>query len=211
MAQHCTLCGAPLNPGANFCPSCGGPVTGLAPGAPPAVPGVPGAPAAPKKKGLSGLAIVLIVIGVAFVIGVVALGIGAWWIAKQVDFDTETGAFSMQVGDTKMTMRPTSHIDPEEVGVPIYPGASAAMEGEMQLPGGQGQMWMWVFRTNDPAERVVEFYREALAEFGPSESAQFRIKRFAYSVQDGEETHNIEVRVEPQIGQTQLMIARTVR
>jgi hypothetical protein len=211
MEQNCTLCGAPLNPGANFCPSCGGPVAGIAPGAPPAAPGAAGFPATPKKKGLSGLAIVLIVIGVAFVLGGVALGIGAWWIAKQVDFDSETGAFSMQVGDNKMTLRPTSDIDPEEVGVPIYPGATAAMEGEMQLSGGQGEMWMWVFRTNDPAERVVEFYRAALAEFSPSEAVQVRTTRFTYSVRDGEETHNVEVRVEPRIRQTQLMIARAIR
>lgn len=211
MGQHCALCGAPLNPGANFCPSCGGPVAGAAPGVPPAAPGAAGFPPAPKKKGLSGLAIVLIVVGVAFVLGVVALGIGAWWIAKQVDFDSETGAFTMQVGDNKMTLRPTSYIDPNEVGVPVYPGAAAAMEGEMQLSGGQGEMWMWVFRTNDPTERVAEFYREALAEFSPSEAAQFRITRFTYSVQAGEETHNVEVRVEPKVGQTQVMIARTIR
>ncbi|MEP7272523.1 MAG: zinc ribbon domain-containing protein [Acidobacteriota bacterium] len=57
----------------------------------------------------------------------------------------------------------------EQLGVPIYPGATAVKDGgSMSISGGnsQGQGWFGVatFGTNDAMDEVVAFYREKLGE-----------------------------------------------
>jgi hypothetical protein len=208
MAGFCSLCGAKLGAPAATCPSCGAPVIPAAGGG-----AAPAPPVRPQKKGLSALAIVLIVLGSLAVIGIGIVSVGAWFISRAVDVDRETGEVSVKMGGAAMTMRQTSEVDEEEIGVPIFPGAWPQAVTDVEMPGGLGTSRMWMFFAPASREEVAAFYRRQLAAHSPTERTLMGTTQFEFRVGpgDGRDRDKFTVSVDRRGGQSAITIIRERR
>lgn len=147
MANFCTRCGKPTAAGATVCPSCGA-------GAAPVV--------RKSSSGMKALLAVLIVVGVAFVVVALGLAFGVWRLSKNVAVDSSTGQLQISTPGGQITVGEKMPVTEAELGVPIYPGSEQA-EGGVQVKTPQGVSGTYVFRTSDPLDKVMAFYREKLA------------------------------------------------
>jgi zinc-ribbon domain len=157
----CNSCGATLADGTKFCNKCGAVVSG-APATATATPGV--APqAAPTKGGSSALKIVLIVIAVIVgigILGAVTVGVVGYRIAKSshvrqngedVKIDTPFGSVETSKDASKIA---------SQLGVDIYPGASAQNNGAATASFGPVRTVTAVFSSSDSVDKVCSFYKE---------------------------------------------------
>lgn len=73
-----------------------------------------------------------------------------------------------------LQVRPLATAD--EIGLPVYPGATPWVEGDNKEAGAQLSLWGGAFgfqmralkmRSDDPVDRVVRYYRSALDKQGP--------------------------------------------
>ena len=146
---------------AGFCTSCGKKIEGAvsAAAAPAAGPGA----AQPAKSGGGVLKIVLIVLGVFFLLGAVVVGVlgyGAYRFAQEAKVE--------QSGDETRVETPFGTVEThqdvekaeESLGVAIYPGATATPGGSSSVEFGKMKVASGVFETEDPPEKVMEFYKE---------------------------------------------------
>lgn len=153
----CTSCGTTLDPNSQFCVKCGArQAAGVGGGA--AV-----SPAPSPAGGSNAVKIVLIIVAGLCVLGVVGT-IASVLIVRKVAKDTK-----VMVDDGKGTARVVTPFGTLEsttdatkiaqnLGVEIYPGAHAVKGGsEVQAMG--MHTVTGIFETNDPVEKVVEFYR----------------------------------------------------
>lgn len=146
MAGFCTRCGKPLAEGATDCASCSA-----------------GAAPAEGKSGAGMKVLLALVILVAAAFVVVALGVafGAWSFTKNVTVGSADGQLQISTPGGQITVGEKVPVTEAELGVPIYPGSEQA-EGGMQVKTPQGVSGTYVFRTTDPPDKVMAFYRQKL-------------------------------------------------
>jgi len=148
MANFCTRCGKPLAAGSSVCPTCGSP---------------PPAQTRKSGAGMKILLVLVILVGAAFVIGAIGMAFGVWSISRQVAVDSSSGQLQISTPGGQITVGEKIPVTENELGVPIYPGAEQT-EGGMQVKSAKGVSGTYVFRTSDPPEKVLAFYREKLQD-----------------------------------------------
>ncbi|MBS1852113.1 MAG: zinc ribbon domain-containing protein [Acidobacteria bacterium] len=195
----CNSCGATLETGTKFCSKCGAAVPLTAATAPPPVQG----------QGSSALKIILMVVGalaLLFVLGLGAVGFFAWRVAKHSKVENRNG--SVHVETPLGTV--DSNQDPEEIaqtiGIELYPGARIVKGSAASVTLGSMHTASVALETDDPAEKVAEFYREQLptANFSGSQNGP-------YTIVSGD-THNaVTVTILPSGGSTKIQIAKVKR
>jgi len=169
MAAFCTNCGAALTSSVGFCPSCGTPIAAApaAPvqAAPPPVASYPTMP--PPKSSSSVLKIVLIVIAVVVGLGVLGIGTLAfigWRVAKSASVTSNgNGGVSVSVpGGGSITTGTASTLTEQDLGVPLYPGASLDTAGSSTIVRGTSKVVQAAYWTSDPVSSVTAFYQSKL-------------------------------------------------
>jgi len=152
----CAKCGAALaSDGAGFCPACGAPVGAAASAQPVSAPLPPSPPpaysvAAPPRSGNTVLKVVLIVVAVVVGLGVLGAAAVGYIGYKAV----HNGAIS--VGDSSMTSA--------DLGVDLYPSATPVEHGAVRLKMAGHSMVTATYKTSDPPEQVVSFYKGKLGD-----------------------------------------------
>lgn len=174
MAGSCTKCGASVPSTTGFCPACGTPIGSPAaappaefsvassqPGSPYGQPGAYGVP--PTKSSGGALKIILIVIAVVVGLGVIGAGVvgyGIYRVAHSVQTDSKGNTTISALGGA-FTAGKDLNVSAADLGVPLYPGASAG-EGGMHMTLPTGSVVSAVYVTNDPVSAVVAFYKGKL-------------------------------------------------
>jgi hypothetical protein len=195
----CNSCGATLEAGTKFCNKCGAavPVT--------AAPVPPPAPA----QGSSALKIILIVVGGLVLLGVLGLGAAgfiAWRVAKHSKVETRDGSVHVETPFGTVD----SSEDPADVsrnlGVELYPGASVVKGSATTASVGSMHTSSVALETDDPVEKVAEFYREQLpsANYSGSQNGQ-------YTIVSGDSHNAITVTIMSAGGNTKIQIANVKR
>ena len=179
--KFCTGCGATI--GEPSAPAAQAPA-GQAPVAPVAPPPVvaaptpaPAAPAAAAPAASSGspiVKIVLIVVAVLIFLGLLSIGSCVYLVyrtkqrvsqfEKQVraTFPTPTGTREVRTQPAAPAAAPSQQAAPViDMGVPVYPGATAT-EGGGQVSMGVGGLKVQQYTTSDSVDKVVAFYKEKL-------------------------------------------------
>lgn len=208
MADFCTKCGASLPASTVFCSSCGAPVgtpdatprpeppTAVATPPPPAAYAQPVAP--PKSSG-GALKVILIV--VAVVVGLGVLGIGA---AVYIGYRAlHTAGNSVSVGSA-------AEVNDSDLGVAIYPGASAKEGVGAKVKLGNSVMVTATYTTSDPVNTVEDFYRSKVG--GQAiENKSVRGTSFESVTTNGGAKDSLVVTISPDTssGQTQIVILHT--
>jgi hypothetical protein len=115
-----------------------------------------------SSPGLKILLVVVIVLGAAFVVGAIGLAFGVWTFTRQVAVNPSNGQLQITTPGGQITVGEKIPVTEADLGVPIYPGSEQA-EGGVQVKTPQGVSGTYVFRTADPPNKVMAFYREKLA------------------------------------------------
>jgi zinc-ribbon domain len=200
----CNSCGSNLQTGAKFCPKCGATVP-----AAPAVSTPNVAPAAPPSQSSSAVKIVLIVVAVIFGLGILAVGsltfIG-WHIARHSHVRTVNGEVHVDTPfgtvDTTDNPQQAAH----DMGVDIYPGATAQKEGNANVSFGHMHTAALNLETSDPPEKVFDFYRAKFpsANVTTGENGQ-------YSIVSGDQNNLLTIAIATEGGNTAIHIAKVTK
>lgn len=215
MASFCPKCGSAVASGAGYCSSCGTsiastsepvPVAGYPPMTPPPSPAAgeytpvaaPAAYTGPAPvKGGSGVKIVLII--VAVVVGVIVLGLGivgygVYRVAHSVTADAK-GNMSLNVPGGGMSIGSNVTATEDELGVPVYPGATRG-PGGMRVKNKGTNMIMVVYKTDADVDAVASFYKSKMPAAEETSSAS----RHSTVLKQGPEADQITVIVSPPTG-----------
>jgi hypothetical protein len=197
----CNACGATIEPGAKFCPKCGAAVPAAA---------VASTPATPAQSN----AVKVILIVVAIVVGLSILGIGtatfvAWRVARyprDVARNTrvEQNGGKVRVETPFGTVESNDNSDEaaRNLGIDIYPGARARKSSAANVTMGAMHTIAAEFETDDPPERVADFYKKRLphANIAVSDEKQ-------YTIISHDKKNMFTINIEPQDGKTLIHIA----
>jgi flagellar basal body-associated protein FliL len=153
----CNSCGATLDPAAQFCAKCGA-STGTA-----ASPSTSAAQNLPNPQASNGLKTVLIILAVVVAFGIVGV-LAATFVGLRIARRThvETSGENVRVETPFGTVESTKN--PEEaaknLGIAIYPGARSLTTNAASVNVGKMKTVSAEFETEDPAEKVYDFYKE---------------------------------------------------
>jgi hypothetical protein len=153
----CNSCGATLQPGAQFCAKCGATLPAPAPSAPPAI--------GPTQGNSSALKIILIVVGVLVglgILGTATAGFFAWKVARGTHIQTRDGKVRVESPMGSVITSNDSEDVVKNLGIDVYPGAQALKDGAANVSAGPMHTVTAIFETNDPPERVADFYKSKL-------------------------------------------------
>lgn len=165
------------------------------------------APAPATPQGSNTLKIVLLVLGGLLLVGILAAVATTIFIGKKIH---DAGVTMVEKeGEVKMKlpgMSVETTKDPEKVaaslGVDIYPGARLVEGGgEMHIAGVDSATG--VFETDDPPEKVAEFYRDHLP------GAMYTAAEGTHTIIAREGKEMITVHIEREGDKTRLHLART--
>jgi hypothetical protein len=150
----CNACGATVEPGAKFCPKCGAAVPAAA---------VASTPATPAQSN----AVKVILIVVAIVVGLFILGIGTatfigWRIARHTRVEQDRGKVRVETPFGTVESTDDSDEAARNLGIDVYPGARALKGNAANVTMGSMHTVAAEFETDDPPERVAEFYKKKL-------------------------------------------------
>lgn len=203
----CNSCGSPTVPGAKFCSKCGAPAAGASPSAPAVVssssPTV--TPSAAPDQSSSALKIILTVVGVLvllFVLGTCTVLFVGWRIARQVR--VEKNGDNVRVTSPFGSIESTNDANDiaRELGVDSYPGsriekgnASSTNIGGLHTVAAQ-------FETDDPPNKVAEFYKRKFPAANVSVADGDR-----YTIVSSANQNLITINIEPDGTQTRIHIA----
>ena len=168
----CNSCGADLQPGAKFCAKCG--VTLPATG-PAAIASPP-----PPAQGGGTLKIILIVVGVLVglgILGTATAGFFALRIARGTHVMTRDGKVRVESPMGTVVTSNDSEDAIKQLGVDVYPGAHAITGSSASVNAGAMHTITAEFETDDPPERVADFYKSKLphANVNVSDGKNFSI------------------------------------
>ena len=193
----CNACGGTVEAGAKFCPKCGGAVPA---GAVTAAP-VTTTPA----QSSSSLKIVLIVVGVLvalFIIGTAATAFIGWRIARSSHVRESNGNVKVETPFGTVESSADSDEAARNLGVDVYPGASAKKNSAANMTIGGMHTVAAEFETDDSPAKVAEFYKSKFpnANFVNAEGDH-------YSIVSSDKKNIITINIEPQDGKTHIHIA----
>jgi hypothetical protein len=195
----CNSCGANLDAGAKFCSKCGTVISGgpVATGYPQML------PAQPQSN--SALKIILIAAGVAIVLGIlgtVAATFVGIHIARNTKVEQSDGKVKVRGPfGTVETMKDPAEAA-KELGIDVYPGARALQEGATSVNIGGSHTVAANFESDDPPEKVAEFYRSKFpnAKYSASDGKN-------YSIVSKEAKNVVTIHIEPEGDKTIIRIA----
>lgn len=193
----CNSCGATVEPGAKFCPKCGKGVPAAA------VP--PAAQATPPAQSSSGLKIVLIVVAVIFALGILGAGTAAfigWRIASRTHVEQKSGNVRVETpfGTVESTDDPSAAA--RNLGVALYPGAKVLKGKAADVSFGGMHSVAAQFETDDPPEKVAEFYKAQFPNANVAVSDENH-----YAIVSTADKNIITINIEPEDGKTTIHIA----
>ncbi|HME81923.1 MAG TPA: hypothetical protein VKF82_07580 [Candidatus Eremiobacteraceae bacterium] len=121
--------------------------------------------------------------------------------AKKSQTTTAPGAMAPQTSVQRATVVTTQGkvtmgqgaVDPNSLGLPVYPGATPSEAGSYSMTAPQGSEQILTIETKDPFDKVVAFYKDkmpagtqsALTGSGSAATAQFAIGKPADKVHKG--------------------------
>ena len=192
----CNSCGATVEPGAKFCPKCGAGV--------PAAAVTAAAPATPPAQSSSGLKVVLIVVAVIFALGILGAGTAgffAWRFAKG-HVEEKNGNVRVQApfGTVESTDNPSDAA--RNLGVALYPGAKVLKGKAADVSFGGMHSVAAQFETDDPPEKVAEFYKSQFPNANVAVSDENH-----YAIVSTADKNIITINIEPEDGKTMIHIA----
>ena len=193
----CNSCGANLDDGARFCPSCGAVQSGVS--------SAPGPPAAPPVPGSNPVKVILIVVAAIVVVGILAT-MAATLIGLRIARHTRIGTNRDGVKIESPLGSVETSGNPEEVakdlGIEVYPGARALDNGAARVNMGGTRTVAANFESDDPPQMVADFYRSKFptARFTTSAGSHF-------SLVSVENHHIMTISIEPQGSKTMIHIA----
>ena len=193
----CNSCGATLQPGAKFCAKCGTTLPAPAPSATPA--------AAPSQGSSSALKIILIVVAALIglgILGTATAGFFAWKVAHNTRIQTRDGKVHVESPLGSVITSNDSEDVVKNLGIDVYPGAQALKDGAANVSAGTMHTVTANFETNDPPERVADFYKSKLphANVNVSDEKNFTI----VSAQNG---RFITITIAAEDGKTKFTVA----
>jgi len=191
----CNACGATVEPGAKFCPKCGAAV--------PAAAVASIAPATPAPS--NALKIILIV--VAIVVGLSILGIGTatfigWRIAQHTRVEQDRGKVRVETPFGTVESNDNSDEAVRNLGIDVYPGARARKSSAANVTMGSMHTVAAEFETDDPPERVADFYKKKLPHANIAVSDEKH-----YTIVSHDKKNMFTINIEPQDGGTMIHIA----
>ncbi len=196
----CNSCGANLDAGAKFCAKCGA----VLPDAPVAASYSQPASSAPPQ---SNSAVKIILIAVAAIIGLGLLGtVAATFVGLRMAHRTRIAESNGKVkvespfGTVETTKDPAEAA--RDLGIDVYPGARALENGAASVNIGGMQTVGANFETDDPPEKVAEFYRSKFPDAKVSVSDGKH-----YSIVSMENKHLVTISIEPEGSKTMIHIA----
>jgi len=154
----CNSCGTTLQPGAKFCAKCGGTLPASAPAA-------TSTPPAQPAQGTNVLKIVLIVVAVLVglgIIGTATAGFFAWKLASSTHVQTRDGKVRVEGPMGVVVSSNDSEDALKNLGVDVYPGAQVVKGSAASVNAGPMHTVAAQFETDDPPERVADFYKSKL-------------------------------------------------
>ena len=159
--SFCTGCGNEVGTAA-FCPKCGAKM-------PPPIPATAAPAVAPAKAGGSNaLKIILMVLGGMFLIAVLVVGAGVFFVKKKVDeardsFKTETNSSGTVTSVETPFGRLEASKDAEKIlkdlDIPLYPNAKQAEGGTSSMRINNTTISNVQLETEDSMDEVLEFYK----------------------------------------------------
>ena len=190
----CNACGATVEPGAKFCPKCGAAV-------PAAVTST--APATPAQS--NALKIILIVVAVIIGLGILSMGTIGFFVHRAVrQSHVESDGGKVRVETPYGTVESSDNSDEaaRNLGIDVYPGARARKSSAANVTMGAMHTVAAEFETDDPPERVADFYKKRLphANIAVSDEKQ-------YTIISHDKKNMFTINIEPQDGKTLIHIA----
>ena len=187
----CTSCGAQMEASARVCPSCGKAVGSTVATAPAAA-----APAPATQKSGGALKVILLVVGglaLLFVLVIaVAVG-GAIYVAKKtlVEQGPQGAKVETPFGTVETTNQDSAKTA-EKLGVQVYPGAKP-LPGGASVNLGSMHTATAMFESDDPPEKIEEFYRKEFPNATVSSQRDGGGTRIALMVGDREKWTTITI------------------
>ena len=197
----CNSCGTTLEAAAKFCPKCGASVPA---GAGAAVPSTTAPPGAPPSQSSSGLKIVLIVLAAVVVLGILgatAASFFAWRIARNTHVQTNGGNVKVETPFGTVESSDNPEDAARNLGIDVYPGAHALKGNAASVSVGGMHTVAAQFETDDPPEKVAEFFKSKL----PHASVTVTDDKRYTIVSNG--TSHIVINIEAEGGKTQIHVA----
>jgi hypothetical protein len=157
----CNSCGATLQPGAKFCAKCGTTLPVAASGAVPAAAN----PVPATGQGSNTVKIVLIVVAALIglgLIGTATAGFFAWKIARRTHVETRDGKVRVESPMGTVVTSNDAGDALKNLDVEVYPGARPVNGSAATVNAGSMHTVTAQFETNDPPERVADFYKSKL-------------------------------------------------
>ncbi|MBZ5515458.1 MAG: zinc ribbon domain-containing protein [Acidobacteriia bacterium] len=237
MARFCTNCGSPVGEDLKFCMNCGtqlaAPASAPAPSQPVAAtaapvaagpaPVAPAAPvaapvaapaAAPAKKASPVVKIVIAVVAIFVFVTLASIGACVYIgirakraVEQSVKVEEGGKTFKIQTpqGEIKVGEQPPSEGAVGEI--PAYPGAEAVEGGGQFSFGDNMKIGAQEFLTDDPADKVADFYKEKL---GPKLQVVAAAGRYHLSLTSNDEKHpstaSIDIGADEESGKTKITI-----
>ena len=192
----CNSCGSTVEGGAQFCPKCGKPVLGAA--------SASSLTPAPAQKS-NALKVILIAVAVIIGLGLLAAmstAFVAWKIARHSHIENNGGNVRVDTpfGSVESTDDASEAV--RNLGIDLYPGARALKGNAASLRIGGMHTVAAEFESDDPAERVGEFYKSKLPDARVSVSDGDH-----YSIVSTDKKNVVTINIEPQDGKTRIHIA----
>jgi len=195
----CNSCGSTLDADAKFCSKCGAAQIGLASGAS----GVAPVSVAPTQ-GSSALRPLLIALAAALVLGaaiiavVIAFGLH---VARQTHVHNRNGGVRIEspFGTVESTSNPSDIA--RQLGIELYPDARLLKGNAANVNVAGMHTVAAEFETDDPAEKVADFYKEKLP------NAQYSSAGDRYSIVSNEKDNLVTIQIEARDGKTAIKVA----
>ena len=206
----CNSCGATLAPGTKFCTKCGAVVTGAPAATAPIAssPAVSPGPLAPTGSS-SAVKIILIVVAVVVVfgiLGIATLGIIGVHLARRSHVTQEGNRVKVETpfGSVDTTRDPQQMA--KDLGVDIYPGAQPQANGSATATFGGVHTSSAAFTSNDPPDKVCDFYRSKFPNAMSTSSDQNRC-----TIISNDQKSTITVNMESADGATRIQISNVTK
>jgi hypothetical protein len=163
---------------------------------------------APPAKSSSGAKVILIVVLVVVgfvVLAIAGLGIVGWQIARHSHVQKNGNQVKVETPFGTMESSTDADAAIKNLGIDVYPDATPRKQGAAMSSFGGIRTVAAQFETDDPAEKVAEFYKSKLAN--PQVSSQGE----HYSIISTENKNVTTINIYPEGSKTVIAIANVTK